>query len=150
MSPKREFIIGTAFAFSAALAYGTSQVLIRKGMVGMAPPMVGAAISLLSGTLGLSIIGMRNPGTNLRQEKKSVVWMLLAGVLGGLGIMANFFALSMAPVTTVSPLTATNPLFALLWSYFFLGKLERITPRVILGTALVVAGVILVTLGRVA
>ncbi len=150
MSKKREVIIGTAFAFGAALAYGGSAVLIKEGMAGLAPPLVGATISLLSGTLGLSVIGLRNLGSNLRREKKSVGLLLISGIFAGLGIMAHFFALSMAPVILVSPLTAISPLFVLLWSYFFLGRLEKITPRVVLGTVFVVVGVALVTIGRVA
>lgn len=150
MNKRREFIIGAAFAFGAALAYGSSAVLVRKGLASMAPPLIGATISLLSGTLGLAIIGLRSPGINLRQEKKSVGLLLIAGMFAGLGIMAHFFALSMAPVVMVSPLTSTNPLFVLLLSHFFLGQLERVTLRMVLGTGLIVVGVVLITVGRVA
>ena len=149
MNTRKEVVIGTAFAFGAALAYGSTAVLVRKGLAGLAPPLVGAAVSLLSGTFVLAFIGLRSPGSNLRQNKKSVGLLLIAGLLAGLGVMAHFFALSMAPVIMVSPLTSTNPLFALLWSHLFLGRLERITLRMVLGTVLVVAGVALVTVGRV-
>ena len=59
MNTKREVIVGTAFAFGAAIAYSISAVLVRRGMAGLAPPLAGATISLLSGTLILAIIGMR-------------------------------------------------------------------------------------------
>lgn len=145
---KRETVVGIIFSFSAAIAYGISQVLVRSGMQGLAPPLVGAGLSLLAGTIVLSFFALRNRGEKLKQKKKSVGLMLLAGIFAGSGIIANYFALSKAPVTMVSPLTATNPIFALLWSYLFLGQLEKITPRVVLGTIFVVGGVVLVTIGR--
>lgn len=150
MSNKRDIIIGRAFAISAAVAYGITSVLIRRGVAELASPLAGATIALLSGTLILSIMGVRSPESNLREKKRAVGLLLIAGVASGLGIVASFFALSMAPVVVVSPLQGTNPLFALLWSHFFLGQLERITPRVMLGTFLVIAGATLITIGRVA
>lgn len=149
MSTRRDAIVGRAFGIGAALAYGSSSVLIRQAVGALAPPLVGAAIALLSGTLALAVIGARGLKTSLAQSRKSIGFLLLSGVAASLGIISSFFALSMAPVVIVSPLQSTNPLFALLWSYLFLGRLERITRRLVLGTILLVAGVILVTLGRV-
>ena len=150
MSARRN-IIGIALGLGAGLAYGVSSVFIRQGVVGMAPPLVGAAIALLSGTLGLAIVGTRNLNrANLVQNKKPIVFLLISGVAASLGIMSSFFAFSMAPVVITSPLQSTSPLFTLLWSYLFIGHMARITPRLILGSFLVVCGVILITLGRAA
>ena len=96
----------------------------------------------------LGLIGLRSPERNLRQKKRAVGFLLIAGVAAALGVMSSFFALSMAPVVLVSPIQSTNPLFSLLWSRLFLGHLERITPRVVIGTIMVVAGVALITIGR--
>ena len=151
MSVRRDAIIGRAFGIGAALAYGTSAVLVRQGVARLAPPLVGAAVSLLSGTIVLTIIGMRNLGVaNLVQNKKPIVFLLISGVVASLGVVSSFFALSMAAVVVVSPLQSTSPLFTLLLAHLFLGHLERITPKLVLGSILVVIGVILVTIGRVA
>ncbi len=75
---------------------------------------------------------------------------MLAGVASGCGIWSSFLALSMAPVVIVSPVQSTSPLFALLSAWLFLGRLETITFRLVLGTIFVVAGVILITMGRMA
>ena len=45
----------------------------------------------------------------------------------------------------VTPLTAASPLFVLLLTPFFLRGVEVLTPRVIAGTILIVAGVYLIT-----
>lgn len=149
MSTRRDAIIGRTLGIGAALAYGVSSVLIRQGVADMAPPLVGAAVALLSGTLALSIIGMRNLGrTNLTQNKMPIVFLLISGVAAGLGVVSSFFALKMAPVVIVSPLQSISPLFTLLGSYLFLSHLERITPRLVLGSFLVVLGAILLAVGR--
>ena len=43
MSKKREAVIGIAFGIGAGMCYGVSSVLIKHGVGGMAPPLVGAA-----------------------------------------------------------------------------------------------------------
>ncbi|MBM2825053.1 MAG: family transporter [Dehalococcoidales bacterium] len=150
MNSRRNSIIGIALGIGAALAYGTTSVLIRQGVAGLAPPLVGAAVSLFAGTLALTAIGVRGLGANIVQNRRAVGLLLIAGVFAGLGVVSNFFALSMAPVVIVSPVEAISPLFALLWSYLFLGQLERITLRIVLGSAIVVFGVVLIALGRAA
>jgi drug/metabolite transporter (DMT)-like permease len=74
----------------------------------------------------------------------------LAGISQGLGVASLFQALSRAPVTVVSPINASGPLITLLLVHLFLQRVESITPRLILGTFLSVAGVIVVILGAVA
>ena len=150
MNTKRNTFIGIAFGIAAALAYGLSSVLIKQRLADLATPLVGAAVSLLSGTLVLLIIRARDLRASLAQNRKAVGLLLLAGIVASLGIVSSFFALSLAPVVTVSPLQSTSPLFAMLLSYLFLHRLERITPRLLLGSILVVFGVILITIGRVA
>jgi drug/metabolite transporter (DMT)-like permease len=148
MNTRRDIIIGRALATGAALAYGSSTVLIRVGVADLAPPLVGAALAMLSGTLVLAVVGISRPQSSLRQKKRSVTFLLLAGVLAGLGVLSSFLALSMAPVVIVNPLQSINPLFTLLWAHLFLGQLEKITPRLVLGTLIVVIGITLITIGR--
>ena len=150
MNARRDIIIGRVLAVGAALAAGTTAVLIRQGVADLAPPVVGAAISLLSGTLVLGVIEVGSANMSLRREKRSVGFLLLAGVAAGIAIMANYSALSIAPVVIVTPVANTSPLFVLLWAHLFLGKLERITPRIVFGTILVVVGVILIAICRIA
>ena len=149
MNTRKDFMVGRVFAIAAAMAYGTSHVLVRLGVSDLAPPLVGAALALLSGTLVLAVIDVRNPERNLRQKRRAVLFLMASGVCSGLAVVTSYFALSMAPVVVVTPLLSTPPLFTLVLSHFFLGKLEKITGRLVLGTILVIAGITLVTVGRV-
>ena len=144
---RREAIVGRAFATAAALCYGTSSVLVKKGLGVLAPPLVGAAIAMLSATMVLSIMETINPESNLRQKKKSAGFLALTGVFSGLGIAFSFLALNQAPVVIVNPFNNISPLFALLFAHLFLGRLEKITMRIILGTTLIAGGAILITMG---
>ena len=49
-------------------------------------------------------------------------------------------------VVVVSPVLATNPLFTLILAAIFLRDIEQITPRIIVGALLVVAGVVVLSL----
>lgn len=148
MSKRRKMIIGIAFGIGAAMAYGTSSVLIRKGTTTMTPPLVGAAVSLLAGTLTLLIFKAGELKSSLSQSRKATGFLLLSGITAGLGILSSFFALSQAPVVIVSPIQSTSPLFALVWSALFLRRLEKITPRLIIGSILVMLGIVLITVNR--
>jgi uncharacterized membrane protein len=54
-------------------------------------------------------------------------------------------ALSLGQVSVVTPLAGTAPLFVLLLTYWFLRDLEALTLRLLVGTLLIVAGVVLLT-----
>ncbi len=148
MSEKKTLLIGIGFGLSAGIAYGFNSVLVRYGVGELAPPLVGAAISLLIGAIIIGIFGFRGVAKSIKETRKGVVFMLLSGLVSACGITSTFFALSTAPVVVVAPLQSTNPLFALLFSWLFLGRLEKITVKLIIGCVLVVTGVILITIGR--
>ncbi len=147
MSTRKDAIIGRVFGVGAGMSYGVSSVLIRQGVGDMTVPLVGAAIAILSGTLGLSVIGGRGVKAGFIERRKSVFLLLSSGAVSAGGIISSFFALSQAPVTVVAPLQGISPLFALLWSWLFLGHLEKITRRLVAGSVLVVAGIVLIILG---
>ena len=48
--------------------------LERKGVGSMAPPLVGATISMFFGTLGLLVIGGRGVKASLVENRKAVVF----------------------------------------------------------------------------
>ena len=73
----------------------------------------------------------------------------LAGVSQGLAVAFLFQALSRAPVTVVSPINASSPLITLVLAHIFLQRLEHISPMLVFGTLLSVAGVVLVVVGAV-
>jgi drug/metabolite transporter (DMT)-like permease len=74
-------------------------------------------------------------------NRRGVLWFMSVGACNGAGILAMYAALARSPVSVVSPLVATYPLFTLALSARFLRE-EKFGARVLLGVALTVAGVV--------
>lgn len=144
-SATRTTLVGLAFGFSAALAYGSSQVLARHGVSDLAPPLVGSFIALFWGTLGFSLMTVRSLGQRSANLRRGALYCALGGILSAAAVTLNFQALSRGDVVVVSPVTATNPLFTLIFASVLLRGIERITPRIVIGALLVVSGVVVLT-----
>ena len=85
---------------------------------------------------------------HVERRRRDVLWIFTAG---GLNILTAFLlttAFALAPISTTLPLSRTAPIWVLLVSYLFLGKLERVTGRTVLAAALVVTGGVLITAFR--
>lgn len=78
-------------------------------------------------------------------NKRSFRYFASGGMLGGFGQVCVLAALKSGDVVIVGPLTSTTPLFALLLTYVFLKKFERITLQVVLGAIVIVIAVIILT-----
>jgi drug/metabolite transporter (DMT)-like permease len=134
-------MMGIAFGFTAAVAYGSSQVLARQGVSDLAPPLVGSLLALFWGTLGFALVAARNLHTTGGNFRRGALFFGTAGMFSAMGVVLMFQALSRGEVVVVSPVLATNPLFTLVLAAVFLRDVERITARIVGGAFLVVAGV---------
>ena len=81
-------------------------------------------------------------------NRASLGYFIAGGALESLGLLLVFYALTFGPVILVTPMTATLPLWVVLGGKFFLRDVEKITPRIVAGAALVVAGTIAMALAR--
>lgn len=140
-------LLGVAFAFTAAAAYGSSQVLARQGVSDLAPPLVGSLVALFWGTLGFGLMAVRGlRAAPIGNFRRGVLLFGTAGIFSAIGVVLMFQALSRGEVVVVSPVLATNPLFTLVLAAVFLRGVERITPRIVVGALLVVLGVAVLSL----
>jgi len=142
-------LLGMVSSLSAAVCFGTTFVISRHVVVEYTSAPVAAFLSILFGAVLMSIIMGRDLFKDRHAPKRGFLLMTLAGICGAVGAMGNFFALSHAEVTIVSPITATSPLIILLVAHLFLQRLERVTPRIWLGAILVVVGVVIITFSNV-
>ena len=146
---RREAIIGYGAAIGAAACYGTLAVLGRKIATDIAPPLVANSFSMILGTLVLAAIFQSHIRTDFsaRPSKRGWLFVALAGCASTWGVTCWFLALGEAPAILVAPLAAVHPLFSVLLALVFLRGVERVTARTILGTLLVIGGVVLITFG---
>jgi drug/metabolite transporter, DME family len=143
----RQALLGVIFAFTAALSYGCSQVLIRHSVADLAPPLVGSMIALFWGTLGFLALSFSSLGERTANFRRGALLFTGAGFFSTLGLVGMFIALDKGEVVVVSPVLATHSLTTLLMAALFLRGVEQLTPRVALGALLVVSGVIVLSLG---
>jgi len=155
---ERTRIAGYLFGVATAVCWATSPIFIRKGLVGLPSPLWGVTIGLaIAATpFGLWLRVMRPeprldaPGwrTLDRGIKIAVGFQVLAGLASGLGSVARTVAIDLAPVVVVVPLVQTASLWTMVFATLILGRhVERVTPKLILGAVLVVAGAALVIVG---
>ena len=143
----RSYVIGYVLAGAACIAYGASLILAKQ-VVEDTPPLLAATLGMTFGLLVLAVISAPDVRRDVGTRKRAWVWAALGGLAAGGGITLMFLAISNAPVVVVAPILAMNPLTAILFSQIFLRGMERITWRVLIGALLVVAGVLIITLGQ--
>lgn len=143
--------IGYAFAFGAAASYGTAAVLIREGVSSYGSPFAGVTIALVTGLVLLAPLAWRarrQQAVDWRPGRVAILFVLASGFSSLLGFSSNVFALSRLPVVVATPITSAYPLITVLLVRLFLRRHEPIRPRTVWGALFVVAGVVLVTVGR--
>ena len=75
-------------------------------------------------------------------DKKALRPFIMGGVFETAAVLLMLFAFASGPVVLVSPITATTPIWTLLFADIFLRDLERLGTATTIGTFCVVAGVI--------
>ncbi len=152
MTPQgREQRLGYLFAVVAALAYGTNAVINRAGLKRYGSPLVAIVIALVTGVLVLAPLAYRAyraSGAGWRPERRALLFILFSGLSAIIGYGMNVYALSVLPVVIVAPISASYPLVTVVLARIFLKGQEPVSSRMIGGVALVVAGVLVVTLAH--
>ena len=141
-------VLGYAAALAAALCYGAAAVIAGKIVDDYSSPMVGAAFSMLFGTLVLAFLFGKSAVADIAAAPRRALGLIvLAGVAATWGVSFWFLAFKEAPVVLVAPAAGTHPLIAILLSHIFLQRLERVTLRTMLGGVFVVGGVAMIAVG---
>ncbi len=143
----RAMLIGVATGIGAGLSYGVAQVMGRYVTTELAPAQVAVVYNVAFGILGMGIVAARHLPRDIKGPRRSLVFISLSGFAGSVGLLFLYLALSVAPISLVSPVAAVVPLFSLVMSYIFLRSIERVTLRTVLGALAVVAGVVLIVIG---
>jgi drug/metabolite transporter (DMT)-like permease len=140
--PERFRWIGVGFALLATVLFATRDAMVRwLATSSTVPPALGAACSLLTSVtlvfVYLLIVRGRRAMPDIR---RSLLPFAPAAILWGSSYVALFEAYYHARVSVVSPLVATEALFAVVFSVFFLRHSELVGRYLVAGALLVVAG----------
>ena len=141
---------GAAAGILAASLISARDNVVRWADTGNAVPgVVAAAACLVSATVLITaiLVARRRPlfPTSLRPALRPLA---AAALLFGLAYGAVFVAFDHGRVTIVAPLYATESLWAVVWSALVLRRAEAVGPRLVLASALMVAGGVLIGVSK--
>ena len=148
---KRE-IQGYIYGILTALCWATSPIFIARGLEGIPSSIWATAIGISVATLiYLLLFLIKTKDKALTKiNNKFILWQIAAGVAGGLGIMSRNIALETTRVAIVIGIVQLQILVTLVLGPFIQGEADRekITPKLILGAALILGGTFLIIYGR--
>ena len=131
-------------ALAAAVSSAGATIFIRQGLR-RDNPFTGFWINLVVGTVGLWTAVLLTGGVG-RLSVAGFALFALAGLVGTVGgRLLRFISIERVGASISAALTNLNPLFASGLAILLLG--ERVTAPIVAGTAVIVAGTILLSIG---
>ena len=137
------------FGIGTAICFAISAIFIRNGLEGLPSPLLGVTIGMVITAVvyGIVLLFRRKQIQQGPITRDAWLFQLAAGVIVGLATWARWIALDMAPVAVVMALGRTNVPVVIFLAPLLVGrKAERVTGRVWLGAALIVAGAVILNL----
>jgi uncharacterized membrane protein len=129
----------------SALCFGIVAIL-RKAGLSHAGPVLGSAINASTALVAFTAFLLASgQHATMVSRGRSLAYFLASGVAENAAVFLTVVALGLGTVSVVTPLTATAPIFVLFMTLAFLRGVERLTPRIVAGTVLIVLGVYLIT-----
>jgi len=132
---------------ASALLRGVVPPIVKLGLEIWPSPLWACLIGyVMSSLVVLTVQRIRKGSFVAEASRAGRLWFALTGICNGLSLLTLFAALRNGPITLVAPVAAIYPLITLLLSAMVLRHV-RITPRIVAGAVLTVAGVALVLIG---
>jgi uncharacterized membrane protein len=138
------------FPFLCALLFSMKDISVRWGLGGGGgQPILAAAIAALTSTVEIFLITRFPQGERFALPPWPVLrWFVWSGIFTGGSFLFMYVAFSMERVSIVAPLVNSYTIFVAVLTPFMARQIESLTPRKLVGAALVVAGIFAVSLGR--
>ena len=135
---------GYTFAILSSFGYTLSPIFVRYGLQDTDLSLLGGLISYAAAAAVVGLV-LLLPGkwAHVRSMDRSVSpWFIRAGVAVFLSQMFRYMALSMAPVTVVSPIMRLSLIFRVIFAWIINRDYETFEPRVLLGIGVSFLGAI--------
>jgi len=141
---------GSFFGIATALAWAISPVFIKQGLKELPSPILGVMIGMWVSTFAYALMMLLRKNHISKEPITLDLWLnqSVAGALTALGTLFRWIALDLAPVAVVVTLGRFNMIVVIVLSSLMTGRYaEKMTWRVWLGAALVIAGAVILGLG---
>jgi len=133
---------GLLMAFGTAVTWATAILLVALGLRELT---VLQANALRYPVLSLFLLVISKPTRKWNLDRRSLLLLFASGAIGMvLGGVVFLLSMNLVGASRATPLSASSPVWASIMSSFFLK--EKVTPRLLISAALVVAGTYFVTL----
>jgi len=135
-------------ALLVAFIWGINPIMEKLSLV-KATPLTVMTIRFIMTSIVLTIItfyqGKFYELNNL--DSKTYYYIIIPAILAGVGLYIYFIALGKGESSNIVPIVATFPLFTAIYAFLILK--ESITTPKIIGTFLIVSGLVILNWGRV-
>jgi drug/metabolite transporter (DMT)-like permease len=134
---------GIAAALGTAFCWALSPIFIREGLEGLPSPLLGVTVSMVASAVIYGVVlGARRRQLGDQIESRTALgFKVAAGLLVGLSTWMRWIALDLTTVAVVLSVNSISVPTVLLLAPLVVGRHhERVTPRLWLGAALVIAG----------
>ncbi|MBI4482950.1 MAG: EamA family transporter [Acidobacteria bacterium] len=128
---------------AAALMYSLGVISRKSGLTLYPSVLLATWTTSMTGFLLLGFaLGPRGNWSRLRSLTRAEwFYFSLSGVCSTISWFCSFTALSLGPAVVVTPLQHVTPLFTIALSLAFLREIERISPRLVIGSLVTVTGI---------
>lgn len=136
------------FALLTAIAWGVGGYFEKKGLhLGNLSPQMGITIRTAVALVILGAVSFPEWRNLPQAGSKALLYMVIGGgvVAGAVGMLSFYTAIKGAPLGKVMPIAFTSPLFGALMGLMLGG--EPLSVKTLLGMALTVGGIVLLTIG---
>lgn len=130
---------GVLLLLAAAALFSLMAVSVKVATAALSPAVVVLARGLLMTLMTGGLLWLR--GEDPRGNRRGL--LLVRGLVGSVGLLSFFYAVSTLRLADVTTLFALNPLFTAVFAAVFLG--ERVRPALVVTLALSAFGVALVS-----
>jgi len=138
---------GLAVSVFGSIVVGMAFIVRKMALNMMNKPIIGVALgyamALSIYTIVVAVSSNMRSIASVDGHTFRLFWK--AGVFMSLGWITSFYAIMYGNVVTVNPIMDTEPLFIFFFAYLYLRELETITPKLVIGTIIVILGVTLVS-----
>jgi drug/metabolite transporter (DMT)-like permease len=147
-------LVGSAvflwYPIAASALAGASQVVRKFGLAAVPHPFLAAAVTASSSFVVslLTLWYVEKTQETWKMNRQCFGWFLAAGVTISLGMACIYYALDLGKVSVVIPISSTGPFFSLVFAALFLRDVERVTLRIVIAAAMIIGGVLLLTLWK--
>jgi len=136
------------FGLGTALCWAVSPILIRQGLRELPWPRPGLTVGMVAATLVYGLTLSFRGRRGLRFTREALAWKLAAGVLVAVSTWARWTSVALVPVAVVLALGLLSVPTVMAAAPALVGRqAERVTAAVLAGSALVVAGALLIGAG---